>query len=267
MELFLRSVSYEPDSEHHGFPFDLPLLQTGPCLELRAPVTFLAGENGSGKSTLLEATACALGCIAIGEQSLDSDPTLAPARRLGAELSLVRNRPPRNTAFFRAEDAFGFNRRIGSETRDLLDLEAEFEETFTDGSWAQRLAVGTVRGQRRALESTYGEDPDARSHGESFLHVLQQRLTPRGLYLLDEPETPLSPLRQLGLLHQLRTSCAQGSQFLIASHSPILMAFPGAQIYWLDGCAEEIAWDDLEHVQLTRSFLNRPQDYLRRLEP
>jgi predicted ATPase len=105
------------------------------------------------------------------------------------------------------------------------------------------------------------------SHGESFLSLFQRRFVPRGLYLLDEPEAPLSPVRQLALLALLRQMCEEGeSQFLIATHSPILMAYPAALLYSLDsGAPRRVAWNDLEHVALTRDFLNAPDAFLRQL--
>ena len=118
-------------------------------------------------------------------------------------------------------------------------------------------------GLLRQTDSTVNES----SHGESFLELFQRRFAPRGLYLLDEPEAPLSPVRQLALLALLREMTGAGeSQFIIATHSPILMAFPGATIYSLDGgTPRRVAWDDLEHVALTRDFLNDPDTFLRRL--
>ncbi len=262
---YLRAVSYTPEGVDAGYPFDLEILQAGLHLELGAPVAFLAGENGSGKSTLLESIAMALRCVAIGAHDLERDPTLEPARELAARLRIVRAGSPRLATFFRAEDAFGFTRRVTHEMATLEQLEAEFEGAFEDGSWGQRLAMGSARAQRQALADRYGEDPDAASHGESFLHLLEERLVPGGLYVLDEPETPLSPLRQLGLLHLLRDRVAQGCQFVVATHSPILLALPEAEIFWLEGTAQRRAWSELEHVVLLRSFLDAPERYLRRL--
>ena len=128
------------------------------------------------------------------------------------------------------------------------------------------LARGTVRGQRAALTRRYGEDFDANSHGESFLKLFQERLVPEGLFLLDEPETPLSPMRQLTLLAMLRDCVNAGSQFIVATHSPILLALPDAQILsFADGKIEVADYESLEHVNLTRSFLNNPEMYLRHL--
>jgi predicted ATPase len=116
------------------------------------------------------------------------------------------------------------------------------------------------------LVDKYGEDPDARSHGETFLNLLEQRLVVEGLYFLDEPEAPLSPLRQLSLISLLKQVVADGSQLVICTHSPILMAFPGAEILLFDGDQlTPTPYDELDHVRLTRAFLNDPESYLRRL--
>jgi predicted ATPase len=123
-----------------------------------------------------------------------------------------------------------------------------------------------VRGQRRALTTRYGEDADARSHGESFLNLFQSRFVPGGLYLLDEPEAPLSPQRQLALLSMLKEMTAQDSQFVIATHSPILMALPGADILSFDHAPpRRLPYEKVEHVSLTRDFLNNPEAFLRHL--
>jgi predicted ATPase len=116
------------------------------------------------------------------------------------------------------------------------------------------------------LEQRYGEGLDAQSHGESFLSLFQTRFVPGGLYLLDEPEAPLSPLRQLTLISLLKQMITQEAQFIIATHSPLLMAFPGATIFSFDGHQIQPAvYDELEHVTLTRQFLNNPDSFLKRL--
>jgi predicted ATPase len=112
-------------------------------------------------------------------------------------------------------------------------MAGEFEREGLKG-YGLRLAQGVVRGQRGALAARYGEDADARSHGESFLNLFQSRFVPGGLYLLDEPEAPLSPQRQLALLALLKGMTGQDSQFVVATHSPILMALPGADILSFD---------------------------------
>jgi predicted ATPase len=238
-------------------------------LEFTAPVTFFVGENGSGKSTLLEALAVAAEAIALGAADLETDPTLAAARTLAANLTLSLGTPrPVTRLFVRAEDVFGFVKRVSEEMHGLRELESGYlaEGPPPRGSGLER-AAGSVAGQRGALARRYGADPDARSHGETFLAFLQQRVVRRGLYFFDEPETPLSPTRVLALIAMLRDAVAEGSQFVIATHSPILMATPGADIRLFDGeTIRTVAYDEVEHVRVTRDFLNAPERYLRHLE-
>jgi predicted ATPase len=188
------------------------------------------------------------------------------ARVFARAFRFRRPRHPRVTLFLRAEDVFGFTLRVSSQMAALRDVEDELRTTLREGSWGQRLAVGAAAKERAALARRYGPDPDARSHGETFLHLLQQRLQPRGLYFLDEPETPLSPTRVLALLAVLRDRVAEDCQFVIATHSPILMALPQAELLLLEGgTIAPIAYEDVEHVRITRAFLDDPESFLRRL--
>jgi predicted ATPase len=248
------------------FPFTLPLFRDLARLDFRAPVTFLVGENGCGKSTLLEGLAAGAGAVAAGGRDLERDPTLAGARAFARAYRFARARHPRASLFIRAEDVFGFTLRVSGAIEELRDAEAELRASRPEGSWGQRLAMGAAAKERAALVRRYGADPDARSHGETFLHLLQQRLTPGGLYFLDEPETPLSPTRVLALLAILRDRVAADCQFVIATHSPILMALPGADLLLLeDGAIAPVAYADVEHVRITRAFLDDPESFLRRL--
>ncbi|MCW5771167.1 MAG: AAA family ATPase [Rhodospirillaceae bacterium] len=267
MTIYLDAVRPRaPFAEDAAFPFSLPLVREMGELRFRAPATFFVGENGSGKSTLLEAIACGMKAVAIGSAALERDPTLAPARALGAALRFARRRAPKRKAFLRAEDVFGFTKRVAAEMDDLGEMEDHFRGTMRDGSWGQKLAMGVARGQKGALAARYGDDPDAGSHGETFLRVMTERIRPGGLYFLDEPETPLSPQRQLALLALLKERVGEDCQFVIATHSPILMALPEAEIWLFDnGAIRTVAWDDVEHVSLTRSFLANPQRFLDRL--
>lgn len=248
------------------FPFTLPLIRDLGELRFTAPVTFFVGENGSGKSTLLEAIAVGMKAVAMGSADLTRDPTLAPARALAASLVFARRRAPKRKTFLRAEDVFGFQKRMATEMDDLADLGAHYRATLRAGSYGQKLAMGVARGQKGALEAAYGANPDAGSHGETFLALMQKRLKPAGLYFLDEPETPLSPQRQLALLAILKRAVAEDCQCVIATHSPILMALPGAEI-WLfaGGRIRPVQWDETEHVALTRAFLANPERFLKRL--
>ena len=265
MMIHLRSVGLKPAAaKREEFPFTLPVVRRLKELKFRRPVTFLVGENGSGKSTLMEALAAAVGSVVVGGEDVRSDKTLAHARRLGAQLKLVWEHRTHRGFFLRAEDFFNFARRINQTAAELEEMAADFEKELT--GYGLGLAKGAVLGQRRALAEKYGEDADARSHGESFLQLFQARFVPGGLYLLDEPEAPLSPQRQLAFLSLLKEMTTQDAQFIIATHSPILMAFPDASILSLDRVPiREVPYDEVEHVSLTRSFLNNPELFLRRL--
>jgi len=255
-------VLREPDR----FPFTIPFFRALARLDLRARVTFLVGENGCGKSTLLEGMAAGVGAVAAGGRDLERDPTLTGARAIARAFRCQRARHPRTTLFLRAEDVFGFTLRVRRDIEGLGEVEDELRDALREGSWGQRLATGAAAGQRAALIRRYGAEPDARSHGETFLHLLQQRLQPRGLYFLDEPETPLSPTPVLALLAILRDRAAQDCQFVIATHSPILMALPGAEILLLEGeTIAPIEYREVEHVRITRAFLDDPESFLRRL--
>jgi len=262
---YLDRLSFtDPASLPGGFPFDLPVIESLESLDFERDVTFFIGENGSGKSTLLEAIAVGMKCPAIGLADTARDPLLEPARQLAAHLRFSRRQKPKRRLFFRAEDAMGFTRRVMEDMSDLSEMEAHFEENLS--GYGKQLATGAVRGQRGALSSRYGENPDARSHGEWFLHMLRERLQPGGLYLLDEPETPLSPIHQLSLLALIKDAVAESCQFIIATHSPILMALPGARILNFELDIRPVEWEDTEHVAITRGFLNDPESFLRRLD-
>ena len=268
--IHLRSVELnEQRAPGGGFPFSVPAIRTLPHLELRTPVTCFVGDNGSGKSTLLEAIALAARLPAVGSAELDRDETLAQQRRLGGALRLGWRRRVHRGFFLRAEDFFGFTRRIAQLRAELEQRIDDVEREFADASDHTRgLARGPAAGSLAELTRRYGEDIDARSHGEAFLALFQSRLVPGGLYLLDEPEAALSPQSQLGLIALLADSIPQQCQFVIATHSPLLLAFPGATIFSFDlAPIREVPFDELQHVNLTRDFLNDPAAYLRHLVP
>ncbi len=262
--IFLRSIHYKDKEIENRFPFTIPIFRDFQPLQFKSPVVFFVGENGSGKSTLIEAIAYGMNAVAVGSENLETDPSLVHIRSFSSYLRFVKNRRPKRGFFFRAEDFFGFIKRVKREVGEYKNLESEFEGRFT--GYGKLLATGMAHQQHSALRSRYGEDPDAFSHGESFLNLFESRLVPEGIYILDEPETPLSPQKQLSMLSLIKRMVAKSCQFIIATHSPILMAFPDAVIYSFDGAKiKEIAYDEVEHVSLTRSFLNNPDNYLRRL--
>jgi predicted ATPase len=264
--VYLSGIRRREPRDDTRFPWTVPLVAALDALEFSTPVTFFAGENGSGKSTVLEGIAAGVRAIAVGTADLDRDESLAAARAFAKGFRFERRRQPQTKLFFRAEDVFGFTRRMLHTMQDLSALEDEFRRAFPEESYGQRLAMGAARGQRQALEARYGADPDARSHGEVFLGLLASRLVPGGLYLLDEPEAPLSPRGVLQLIALLKDRVAGDCQFLIATHSPMLMAFPEATIYVFAGSAvTRTPYADVEHVQLMKSFLDNPQRFLRHL--
>lgn len=253
--------------ETDGFPFNVPIIQALQEINFQAPVTFFVGENGSGKSTLMEAIACAIGSVTVGSESVKTDPTLAHMRKLADHLRLTWSKRTHKGFFLRAEDFFGYAKQI-AKTRHELEQELNNVDREYAGrsKYAKDLAKMPHRNEIGALQRRYGDGLDVRSHGESFLDLFQSRFVPGGLYLLDEPEAPLSPLRQLSFLSMLKQMTAEDAQFIIATHSPIILAFPEAQIMsFNDGTINNIPYDELEHVTLTRAFLNDPQSYMRHL--
>jgi predicted ATPase len=253
--------------ERRGFPFDLPAIRSLPSLRLEAPVTLFVGENGSGKSTVLEAVAIAARAVTAGASEAVDDPTLEGVRALASAMSLSWATRTRRGFFLRAEDFFGFAKRMATLRSELEAGLAAVDEEYADRpGLARDLARTPFLHELGELRRRYGEGLDAQSHGESFLRFFGARLVPGGTYFLDEPEAPLSPARQLAFLSLLREAVGEGCQFLIATHSPILLAFPGAAIWSFDrDPIGLVPYEDLEHVRLTRDFLANPEAFLRHL--
>ncbi len=249
------------------FPFSIPALRGLEEVAFPGPVTFFAGENGSGKSTLLEALAIAAELPAVGRADASADDSLVSQRKLARTLKGVWRRRTHRGFFLRAEDFFGFVQRL-QKTR--AEMEARIEEVEREyvgrSELAKRLAKGPAAASLGAMDATYGRDLDANSHGESFLQLFRARFVPDGLYLLDEPEAALSPQSLLGFVAMMRDMVGQGGQFIIATHSPLLLAVPGATIYSFDAAPlQETEFDELDGVTLFRSFLSAPERYMRRL--
>lgn len=232
---FLTHVTLREDRVTPGtYPFTIPVLSNGLDLRLSTTVTFLVGENGSGKSTLLEALAWSAGFASQGGNRDHRYSEDDEGKPLGRALYL-RWRQKVTTGFFmRAETFFNF---------------ASYLE-----------AVGST------FQAYGGQPLHDQSHGEAFLAVFRNRFED-GLYLLDEPEAALSPQRQLAFLRILHDlTKARVAQFIIATHSPILLAFPGATILSFDGeRLAPIAYEETEHYRITRAFLEAPQRFFRHL--
>jgi predicted ATPase len=236
-EALIRSVRLRrgeiPDAT--AWPWSLPAVCALDDLALDPGVTFVVGQNGSGKSTLVEGIAVAAGFNAEGGTVNFNFATRAGSvSPLSDLLTLVRGaRRPRSGFFLRAESMFN---------------------------------VATAIDDVGATRSYGGVSLHEMSHGEGFLATAMHRFGPDGLYVLDEPEAGLSPRSCLALIARMSDLVADGSQFVVATHSPLLLAYPGALIYELDEDGiHETAFEDTDVVQLTRGFLEAPERYLRHL--
>jgi predicted ATPase len=211
-----------------AYPFSLNAVRNLDALPLHRSVTFIVGENGSGKSTLLEALAVAWGFNAEGGTQNFRFDTRESHSPLHDYVQLSRGyKKPHNGYFLRAESFY--------------NVATEIEE----------------------LDKEPGGRP-AQSHGESFLALLLHRFSGNGFYILDEPEAALSPTRQMSALVRIHQLVRAGAQFVISTHSPILMAYPEAWIYYLDEDGiTRIIYEETEHYQLTRDFLNNHQMMLK----
>jgi len=250
-----------------GFPFDIPTIATLPRLELETPITILVGENGSGKSSLLEAIAIAARATTAGSVEAADDDTLGGVRALAADLRLSWATRRHRGFFLRAEDFFGFAKRMATTRTELETGLARVLNEYRDReAHARDLAATPFRRELVDLERRYGAGVDTRSHGEAFLAFFRDRFVPGGTYFLDEPEAPLSPSRQLAFLALLGEAVRADCQVVMATHSPILLSAPGAAIWSFDTTPiRRVAYEDLEHVRLTREFLANPEAFLRHL--
>lgn len=233
---YLRALSLRRDQvpDFGRYPFALPAVSSLEQITFERPVTFFIGENGSGKSTLLEAIAVALGFNAEGGSRNFHFGTRPSHSELHQYVRPVRSiERPRDGFFLRAESYYNVATEI-----ERIDAEP--------GPGAR---IGPAFGPRALHEQ---------SHGESFLALVEHRFRGHGLYVLDEPEAALSPMRQMALLSRLGVLVRMRSQFLIATHSPILLAYPDATIY---ECSPDglrcVAYEETEHYRITKDFLNR----------
>ncbi|MFE0510120.1 AAA family ATPase [Streptomyces sp. NPDC058964] len=241
---FIQQVRLAPGVDNGQYPFSLPavrhLARSG-GLTVPAGATFLVGDNGAGKSTLIEAIAVAAGFNPEGGSRNFRFATRATESVLGEHLILTRGaRKPRTDFFLRAESYY--------------NVASEIERLNGAGGGPLLPAYG-------------GVSPHERSHGESFLDLAAHRFGPGGLCLLDEPEAALSVQGCLALLARMHDLVQQGSQFLVATHSPILLALPNATILEIadDGTVERTDFDRALPVHMTREFLATPQRFLKHL--
>jgi predicted ATPase len=230
---FLRGFRLKRESvpSFDEYPFSIPAIKKLDHVKLHPTVTFFVGENGSGKSTLIEALAVKSRFNAEGGSKNFNFATRASHSILSDHLVLERSyRYPTDGFFLRAESFF--------------NVATQIENLGVTGSYG-------------------GTSLHEQSHGESFLALLNNRLSGDGVYIFDEPEAALSPVRQMSLLVLMKRLAGEGAQFVIATHSPILLAYPDALIYQItDTGLESVPYTETEHYRVTREFLNHPDKML-----
>lgn len=237
--IYLRVMKL-PEERQDCWPYTIPAFRGLDRLEF-APVTLLAGDNGTGKSTLLEALAVKLALPAIGRVDAARDETLAALRPLARGMTLTFGKRPACKFFLRSEDFFNFTLGLQKQREEMRrELKRVDEEYALRSEFAKNQARTAFAGTIGDMERRYGRDLlESASHGESFLRLFQERLAPNGLYLMDEPEAP---------------------------HSPILLSIEGAAVYDLDRSPPaRVDWRDLPGVQLMKGFLESPKSYTGRL--
>jgi predicted ATPase len=239
-------ISSPTNPEHTDiYPFNIPLLKNLKRIKFTTNVTFLVGENGTGKSTLLEAIAEAYGFNPEGGSKNFAFSTFDQNNHLANSVQIAKGAiRPKDGFFLLAESFFNVASNIENMDHDK----------------------DNGKGGPSIIGAYGGKSLHEQSHGESFLALLVHRFKGRGLYLLDEPEAALSPMRQLAMIGRIHQLVALDSQFIIATHSPILLAYPGAVIYqFSDSGITRVDYEDTEHYQVARGFLENPQGVLDKL--
>ncbi len=233
---YIRSVYLDDESlkEKTDYPYGIPAVRHCEEITFHPDVTFFIGENGSGKSTLLEAIAVAYGFNPEGGTKSARFEVHNTHSDLHSHLKISKSfKIPGDAYFLRAESFYN---------------------------------VATKAEEFGVLRSYGGKSLHAQSHGEAFLSTLMHKLTGNGIYLLDEPEAALSPARQLTALSLIHQLTQQDSQFIIATHSPIIMAYPNARMYEFgDWGVREVSYKETEHYLISRSFLENPEVSLKLL--
>ena len=261
---FIKSISLDTPRQH-PFPYNIPAVKFAKQLSLESAVTIFVGDNGCGKSTLLETIALSLDLPLIGGH-IKRHAGFEAATSLQDDLHIEWKRQTAKGFFFRAEDFSDFVNAVERENdrinADLSDLQGNVDEQII------RQMRDSMNYSLSEMRRQYGDNMQAFSHGEAYLTILQTRIQDKGIYLLDEPEAALSPLKQLSLIAFLLEVIKSGNaQFILATHSPILMGIPGAILFEiLENGMQQVNYKETDHYRITKNFLENPDYYLRHLK-
>lgn len=241
-----------------SYPLNIPSIQSMSAMVFTSPITILVGENGSGKSTFLTALAKKHQAINTSMYPLDHHyyDQYQPLVDLMTVTYDIKNK---NGFMFSGEAFITFIHKIQEDKKELETYIKEVEINYKEKSdFARSQALAPAKKELHAINHQYQGELNNKSHGEGFLSFFKARMHQKGIYFLDEPETPLSPMHQYQLFVLLNDLAASGSQIIIATHSPILMALNHATIYEFSDEVREVSYDDIESVKFMKYFLNHP---------
>jgi predicted ATPase len=261
--MLLKAIEFKKPYPSSEYPFSLPWMRTIENIEFPSPVTIIWGENGSGKSTLLSMMADALNLYRIQDYHHPEESLSLPDNPIKTIATLSKP-----TGFFFEAEAFITYLHFMKQEKVASQLElAKIEKAYAHKSvFAKQQAASVYQRTLSEIDGLYANDLSMRSHGESYLDFFASRLRPQQLILLDEPETPLSFQSQLTLLSMMKTAVNDHCQFIIATHSPVLLAFPNATIYELSKEGLKLrTYEELDGIQLLKQFLNNPEQFIRQL--
>lgn len=252
--------------DNRDYPFNIPCIKNLKELDLSSKITIFVGDNGSGKSTLLKAIAYYNNSINVSSHDINSS-YYEEVKLLASKMKLVYNYKTRYGFFFSGEEFITYINDLKRMKEELRQDIKRVKEEYKDKSlFAKNQALSAYVGQLSALENSYDGELKEKSHGEGFLVFFKERMHREGIYLLDEPETPLSAVNQYQLVVMITDLVKTGSQVIIATHSPIIMALKGAKIYnFSDDVIEEVNYEDIESVNFMKHFLNNKDNYIDRL--
>ena len=236
------SIKHDKIEDYSKYPFCIPAVKQLKTLPLHPQVTFLIGENGVGKSTLLEAFAVTCGFNPEGGSKNFNFETNSTHSELYKYIGLQKGiKNPRDGYFLRAESFYN----LATNLKELDEIPAA---------------------SAKLIAAYGGKSLHEQSHGESFLSLFENRFRGNGLYILDEPEAALSPMRQFTFLTRLNELVNKGSQFIIATHSPIIMCYPRSKIYEISNKGiNEVQYEDTEHYRASKAFFGNYKAFIKEL--